>query len=133
MFTKFLTLNVLRVSLWIGLEWSFTSNYVSSPFKLFLRRYHRFYSWLSNFRIIYVIYKLKCLALPVEFLKIQEIRHVSNFRGKIDFFSLWNLRVPMGFQKNEPAVWLAIAKIKVLCEELYYIAIYQFELDLILG
>ena len=44
----------------------------------------------------------------------------------------------MGFLKKtvkqfEPAVWLAIANIEILGEELYYIARYQFELDLILG
>ena len=63
---------------------------------------------------------------------------IQIFGEKIDFFSLWNLRVPTGFLKKtvkqfEPAVWLAIANIEILGEELYYIARYQFELDLILG
>ena len=112
MFTKFLTLNILRVSLWIRLEWSFTSNYVYSPFKHFLRPYHRFYLWLSNFRIIYVIYKLKCLGCPWNFLKIQEISHVSNFRGKNRFFQPMELQSTHGLPKkmsynlNQPfAIW----------------------------
>ena len=60
------------------------------------------------------------------------------FGGKSIFSAYGNLRVPTGFLKKtvkqfEPAVWLAIANIEILGEELYYIARYQFELDLILG